>query len=391
MHSGTTSTLEVRGLSKIYFAAEDGLAGGIRDATFTLQPGTFFTLLGPSGCGKTTTLRSIAGLERPDTGSIRLGEETFFDSARGIAVPLNRRNIGMVFQSYAIWPHMTVFENVAFPLRVSRDRKYSGAETRKMVGDALTRVGLDGFEMRSATRLSGGQQQRVALARAIVKQPKLLLLDEPLSNLDATLRDEMRTELKRLQQEVGITTIYVTHDQAEALEMSDLVAVINKGDVVQMGPPQDIYNRPASAFVAGFVGATNLVRARVRREVDDKGLGSAVIDGAQEILCAFQQRLPADAEIAVSIRPEAVHMRALDAPERAGVNRLRGKVTLSGFLGNSVRYSVRVGERMFQIHSAPETVFDIGSDVFLDFAGTAALGVPLEAAAAPRPAAGAPG
>lgn len=378
MNKASTLTLEVTDLSKIYVVTEDSIAGGIREATFSLQPGTFFTLLGPSGCGKTTTLRCIAGLERPDRGIIRLGDEVLFDSTRGVAVPLNRRNIGMVFQSYAIWPHMTVFENVAFPLRVSKDRKYTSSETASMVGDALKRVGLDGFQSRSSTRLSGGQQQRVALARAIVRQPKLLLLDEPLSNLDATLRDEMRTELKRLQQQVGITTIYVTHDQAEALEMSDLVAVIDKGNVVQMGPPRDIYNRPISAFVAGFVGATNLVHGKVLREADDKGLGSVVIEGGQEIACAFQKKLPVDKEIAVSIRPETMDIKPLQSPERIGVNRLKGTVTLSGFLGNMIRYNVKVGERVFQINAGPETVFEIGTEVFLEFPRTAALGVPWE-------------
>lgn len=377
MNKASTSTLEVSGLRKIY-VTDDSIAGGIHEATFSLEPGTFFTLLGPSGCGKTTTLRCIAGLERPDRGVIRLGAEVLFDSARGVAVPLNRRNVGMVFQSYAIWPHMTVFENVAFPLRVSKDRKYTSSETASMVGDALKRVGLDGFQSRSSTRLSGGQQQRVALARAIVRQPKLLLLDEPLSNLDATLRDEMRTELKRLQQQVGITTIYVTHDQAEALEMSDLVAVIDKGNVVQMGPPRDIYNRPTSAFVAGFVGATNLVHGKVLREADDKGLGSVVIEGGQEIDCTFQKKLPVDKEIAVSIRPETMCIKPLQSPVRVDVNRLKGTVTLSGFLGNMIRYNVKVGERVFQISTGPETAFEIGTEVFLEFPRTAALGVPWE-------------
>ncbi|WP_448956320.1 ABC transporter ATP-binding protein [Labrys neptuniae] len=382
MNKASTMTLEVSGLSKIFFVADDSMSGGIREASFSLKPGTFFTLLGPSGCGKTTTLRCIAGLERPDRGVIRLGDETLFDDQRGIAVPLNRRNIGMVFQSYAIWPHMTVFENVAFPLRVAKDRKYGGAETKQLVDDALKRVGLDGLQTRSSTRLSGGQQQRVALARAIVRQPKLLLLDEPLSNLDATLRDEMRTELKRLQQQVGITTIYVTHDQTEALEMSDLVAVIDKGHVVQMAPPRDIYNRPTSAFVAGFVGATNLVRGKVRREANGSGLGTVTLEGGQEIVCAFHEVLPADKEIAVSIRPEAVTIRPSRELVRDGFNNLAGTVMLSGFLGNMIRYNVKVGERTFQINAGPETVFETGTEVVLEFPGSAALGVPWERAAA---------
>ena len=256
------ASLAVKGLNKVYHSAE-GPSGGVRDTSFVLEPGTFFTLLGPSGCGKTTTLRSIAGLETPDTGSIRLGEQVFFDAGRGINVPLNRRNIGMVFQSYAIWPHMTVFENVAFPLRVAKAERYDRATIKRMVGVALDTVGLGSFGDRSATRLSGGQQQRVALARAIVRQPRLLLLDEPLSNLDAALREDMRVELKRLQQQIGVTTIYVTHDQAEALNMSDRIAVINGGRIVQIGAPRDIYFRPCNSFVAGFVGATNLLHGVV--------------------------------------------------------------------------------------------------------------------------------
>jgi iron(III) transport system ATP-binding protein len=206
-------------LTKVYPARPGEYAGGIRDASIALQPGAFFTLLGPSGCGKTTTLRCIAGLETPDTGRIEVGGAPLFDSATGTSVPLHRRNIGMVFQSYAIWPHMTVFDNVAFPMRVSKDRKYSRDEIATGVGVALDSVGLGGYAQRSATQLSGGQQQRVALARAIVHRPKLLLLDEPLSNLDAALREDMRTELKRLQRDLGINAVYVTHDQSEALEI----------------------------------------------------------------------------------------------------------------------------------------------------------------------------
>src|ERR1039457_4380892 len=201
--------LSVGGLTKIYGDTTGAGAGGVRDFSFELPPGTFFTLLGPSGCGKTTTLRCIAGLERPDAGVIRVGDITLHDSETGTSVPMNRRGIGMVFQSYAIWPHMTVFENIAFPLRVAKDRRYGRDEIRELVDEALGTVGLDGYGGRQATRLSGGQQQRVALARAIVHRPQLLLLDEPLSNLDASLREEMRVELRRLQKQIGVTTIYV--------------------------------------------------------------------------------------------------------------------------------------------------------------------------------------
>lgn len=374
-----TSSLEVKGLSKTYANSEDGAVGGIREAGFALKSGTFFTLLGPSGCGKTTTLRCIAGLEQPDLGEIRLGTDVMFDAARGINVPLNRRNIGMVFQSYAIWPHMSVFENVAFPLRVSSERKFSGADIKTMVGEALRRVGLDGLEGRSSTRLSGGQQQRVALARAIVRRPRLLLLDEPLSNLDATLRDEMRTELKRLQQEVGITTVYVTHDQSEALEMSDLVAVIDKGRIAQMGTPRDIYFQPSNIFVAGFVGTTNLLPATAIRDAAPGTLASVVFDGQHEIACLTRQNVRRGEPIVVSIRPESISLAAPGTPPQPDASRLTGTVASIGFLGQTVRYGIRVGSKTLQVNTFPDKTFANGGSVTLDFKPEAAIGLPPDA------------
>ncbi len=255
--------LRVERLTKIFENSTDQIAGGIRDANFALAPGTFFTMLGPSGCGKTTTLRCIAGLETPDAGVISVDGRALFDGETKVNVPVEQRAVGMVFQSYAIWPHMTVAENVAFPLTVMKHRRYARAEIEAAVAKALAVVDLDGFQDRPAPRLSGGQQQRVALARAIVHEPRLLLLDEPLSNLDAQLRDEMRSELKRLQSKIGITTVYVTHDQSEALALSDQIAVIDQGRIRQIGSPQDIYFRPANPFVARFVGATNLLAGRL--------------------------------------------------------------------------------------------------------------------------------
>src|SRR5262252_8149787 len=277
--------LRVEGLTKIFDNSTDQIAGGIRDASFTLEPGTFFTLLGPSGCGKTTTLRCIAGLEMPDEGRIAVEGRVLFDAKAGVNVPVEQRSVGMVFQSYAIWPHMTVAENVAFPFTVSRQRRYSRAEIEEGVRRALAIVGLDGFQPRPATRLSGGQQQRVALARAIVHEPRLLLLDEPLSNLDAQLRDEMRGELKRLQSKIGITTVYVTHDQSEALALSDRIAVIEAGRISQIGSPQDIYFRPANPFVARFVGATNLLPGRLLEA--SGSTGEVEVLAGRRIRCAL--------------------------------------------------------------------------------------------------------
>src|SRR4051794_2010449 len=312
--------LTVRGLTKIYANRYDTHAGGVRDIDFTLPPGTFFTLLGPSGCGKTTTLRCVAGLERPDAGLITLGERVLFDGARNIAVPMNQRGIGMVFQSYAIWPHMTVFENIAFPLRVSKQRRYPREEIRKLVDQALSTVGLGGYGDRPATRLSGGQQQRVALARAIVHHPQLLLLDEPLSNLDASLREEMRAELRRLQQQIGITAIYVTHDQAEALAMSDVIAVMDHGRIVQFGEPRAIYFRPESEFVASFIGAANLLAGVAVATVAPGAVGRLRLDDGSEIGCMFPTGCNAGQPATASVRPESIAIAPSGAAAANGAN-----------------------------------------------------------------------
>jgi iron(III) transport system ATP-binding protein len=229
--------LQVENLRKQYVSFEGKPGGGVLGVGFEIEEGELFTLLGPSGCGKTTTLRAIAGLETPDTGRIRIGGIEMFNSETGKNVALYDRDIGMVFQSYAIWPHMSVFENAAYPLRVSRGQRHVERDIEKKVMIVLEMVGLGEFAKRPATQLSGGQQQRLALARAFTREPKLLLLDEPLSNLDAQLREQMRGELKRLQQETGVTAVYVTHDQAEALAISDRIAVMNKGRIAQIGAP----------------------------------------------------------------------------------------------------------------------------------------------------------
>src|SRR3954452_20010187 len=314
--------LRVERLTKIFDNSTDQIAGGIREASFTLEPGTFFTLLGPSGCGKTTTLRCIEGLETPDEGVIAVEGRTLFDAKARANVPVEQRSVGMVFQSYAIWPHMTVAENVAFPFTVSKRRRYSKAEIADGVRRALAIVDLDGFQERPATRLSGGQQQRVALARAVVHEPRLLLLDEPLSNLDAQLRDEMRSELKRLQSKIGITTVYVTHDQSEALALSDRIAVIDRGHITQIGTPHDIYFRPANPFVARFVGATNLLGGRLIATAD--GHGEVEVPDGRRIRCLVPQAIADPAAVSVSIRPENIRLLAAGAPAADGDNCLAG-------------------------------------------------------------------
>src|SRR5438270_3576619 len=253
----------IENLRKKFIAPGNVTVNAVDGISLGIETGKLVTLLGPSGCGKTTTLRCLAGLERPEAGRIVIGNETVFDSAKRIFVSPSDRGIGMVFQSYAIWPHMTVFENVAFPLRVARERKYSGAEIKDKVARALEMVRMSGYETRPATQLSGGQQQRLAFARGLVREPKILLLDEPLSNLDAKLREQMRVELKRLQKRLGITTVYVTHDQSEALALSDEIAVFSAGRIIQRGTPQDIYRKPMSQFVADFIGSANFLPGTV--------------------------------------------------------------------------------------------------------------------------------
>jgi iron(III) transport system ATP-binding protein len=362
---GADIMLEVRNLRKIYPNTGAGLSGGVRQADFTLEKGAFFTLLGPSGCGKTTTLRCIAGLERPDHGTIRVGDDVMFDGETHTEVQVNLRQFGMVFQSYAIWPHMTVFENVAFPLRVAKDRRFVAAEIANMVDCALDTVGLAGFGKRSATRLSGGQQQRVALARAIVRQPRLLLLDEPLSNLDAKLREEMRNELRRLQQQIGVTTVYVTHDQTEALELSDRIAVMQDGRIVQIGAPRDIYFSPCNAFVAQFVGSTNWLYGSLRETLPD-GLARFRLRNGAEIVCVAQQLAAIGLDFRISVRPEAISLAAA-TPALPETNRLHGRVVLAGFMGNITRFQVDVGGMLIQVYGSPTAAHAVGDEVAVDF------------------------
>jgi iron(III) transport system ATP-binding protein len=375
--------LTVENLTKIYHRGEQA-GGGIRDASFSLQPGAFFTLLGPSGCGKTTTLRCIAGLERPDDGVIRLADRVVFDVRQRVHVAMNERGIGMVFQSYAIWPHMTVFENVAFPLK-ARGGSLGRDEIRRRVEDSLRRVNLAGYGERNATMLSGGEQQRVAFARAIVGEPKLLLLDEPLSNLDAGLREEMRTELLRLQRTIGITTVYVTHDQTEALTLSDRIAVVDRGRILQVGPPTEIYLRPQSEFVARFVGSTNMLYGKVAGAASSQpGQQGGVLRievGLDKALgCIAPAGIGSGGEAAVSVRPEAIDIAPIaDAGRPAGdINELRGKVAASTFMGVNLRYDVCVAERILSVITPPRRVIGVGEQVVLRFPFESTVAVPPE-------------
>jgi iron(III) transport system ATP-binding protein len=349
-----------------------------QDVSIDVPEGHFFTLLGPSGCGKTTTLRSIAGLERPNAGEITVGDVVVYSAQRNIFVPPNQRGFGMVFQSYAIWPHMDVFTNTAFPLQVGK-KKYSRAEIDAKVMKVLAAVQLDHLRDREATKLSGGQQQRLALARALVMEPKLLLLDEPLSNLDAKLRELMRFELKRLQRELRITTVYVTHDQSEALALSHQIAVMNAGRIQQIGSPRDIYERPQTKFVADFVGTTNFVDGTVvAREAEDRYY---LIDTELGRLRSYSvDTVQVGDKVVLSIRPEDVRLsqQAL-AP---GQNVIEGVVDQKVFLGESLDWRVLVGGRTLLSRTHPTIYTHIGETLWAHI--DAAKCVAMPAAAEPH-------
>jgi iron(III) transport system ATP-binding protein len=307
--------------------------------SLTVRAGSLFTLLGASGCGKTTMLRSIAGLERPEAGQIRIDDVVVLDGERGVFVPPNKRKLGMVFQSYAIWPHMTVFENVAYPLKVRGVRR---REIARAVGQALETVQMSHLRDRSATMLSGGQQQRLALARATIGSPRLLLLDEPLSNLDAKLREHMRFELKRLQRDLGITTVYVTHDQAEALALSDEIAVMHEGRIVQRGTPREVYESPATAYVADFIGSANVLPAVIR---ESAGSGRESVVEIEGVTCRGMLRTDGSRGSAamVAVRPESIGLRRADGSVNGAVNVLPGVVKSSVFGGDSTDVLVECG------------------------------------------------
>jgi iron(III) transport system ATP-binding protein len=326
-------------------------AGGftaVNRISFSAEPGSFVTLLGPSGCGKTTTLRLLAGLERPTGGSIYIDGECMASAEARSFIPTHRRPIGMVFQSYAIWPHMTVAGNVAFPLRVRRPR-VPRAEVARRVDEALSLVGLADLGSRMSTELSGGQQQRVALARALIRQPKVLLLDEPLSNLDAELRERMRDEIREVQQRLGITTVFVTHDQAEALAMSDQVIVMDGGSIVETGLPQEIYNFPRRTFTAKFLGVSNNFTGTVSEADGD----TATITTAHGPLTARTAApLVAGREVRVAMRPDAftIHRR------EPGPDAWRGTVRFATYHGDSWLYHVDTGDQTIKIRATKEKI-----------------------------------
>lgn len=306
----------------------------VKDVSFAIEPGMFYSLLGPSGCGKTTTLRCVAGLERSNGGLISLDGALLSTGTEHVSP--DQREIGMVFQNYAIWPHMTVFANAVFPLQVSHMRVSKG-EARKRAMEALELVQLDHLAQRPATALSGGQQQRLALARALAHRPRLLLLDEPLSNLDAKLRDTMRNELRSLQRELGISALYVTHDQSEALSMSDRVAVMNQGTIVQEATPRELYDQPTDRFVADFVGRANMIPAVLRER---SGSGDGVVDAfGTRMVTPVPDGVSVGEDLTVTFRPESVRWHET-APEAANI--VPARVIRVEFLGEIVEYETEV-------------------------------------------------
>jgi iron(III) transport system ATP-binding protein len=346
----------VRGLVKEFGG---NAAPAVNDVSFDVEDGELLVLLGPSGCGKTTTLRMIAGLEEPDAGDIWLGSVLASSADRNVFLPTEKRNIGMVFQSYAIWPHMTVFDNVAYPLRV---RHAPRKLIQERVGATLELIGLTGFESRPATQLSGGQQQRVALARALVFEPRILLLDEPLSNLDAKLRVHMRTELKHLQEATGITSIFVTHDQAESMALADRIVVMNRGHIEQIGSPADVYERPRTRFVNDFVGSMNALQGVVSYVEDSR---VTLRCGEHEIrgLAATDMRLARGDTATATMRPEKLSILA-EADGRA-VNQWSARVVSAVYYGDHREYQVEIDDQPISLTTAASVNVARGTQVIV--------------------------
>jgi len=317
-------------VSKRFDHTMKGEVYAVREVSLVVAEGELLTLLGPSGCGKSTTLRMIAGFEEPSEGTISI------DDRDVTHVLPNQRGIGFVFQNYALFPHLSVFENVAYGLRVQRK---SGAEITRAVSEVLELVGLARYERQQPHQLSGGEQQRVALARAVVFQPKVLLFDEPLSNLDAKLRVEMREQIRALQKRIGITTVYVTHDQEEAMAISDRIAVMERGQVVQDGSAQELYYRPATEFVARFIGRTNLLKARIVSAAEIEIQGARI---------AFASGKPPDATVMIVVRPEMI---ALRPDGSAG-----GRIVQRTFLGEKTDYQVALGGTVLQVTTSGQSV-----------------------------------
>jgi len=338
--------ISIAGLRKSFQSADHPIAA-LRGVDLEVGQGEFFVLLGPSGSGKTTLLRSVAGLEKPDAGEISLNGNLVFSSSRRISKHPEERGIGMVFQSYAIWPHLSVAENIGLVLTHGRFRLPKG-EAQARIRHALSLVQLDDFESRPARLLSGGQQQRVALARALAVNPALLLMDEPLSNLDARLREEVRTNIKKLVSRLGITVLYVTHDQVEAMVLADRIAVMAHGEILQIGNPFALYRAPASSLVAEFFGSINWLRGQMlSRDRVETEIGTLVIQSPRQY----------EGDVVVGVRPEDVKLGIASAAE----NRLVGNVLAATFLGDQVTMEIKINEKTLMVKTSPDDAKPTGA------------------------------
>lgn len=356
--------IKIRHLSKFY-KTDRGPVKAVIDLSLDVDRGTFYTLLGPSGCGKTTTLRCVAGLENPESGEIYIDDKLVVSPEKKQFVPPHKRNIGMVFQSYAIWPHMDVFANVAFPLSQGK-QKFAKDVIREKVAKALNLVRLGGLEKRPSTQLSGGQQQRLALARALVNEPKLLLLDEPLSNLDAKLREEMRVEIKDLVRRLGITTLYVTHDQLEALAMSDTVNIMNNGELIQTDSPMNIYRRPKNKFVASFIGASNILEGTIEAYSGPKTIGK-INTTFGSFSCWLPDGVKQSDKVFLMGRPEDIELYTEKPPFSDNI--VEGEVKSVLFLGDSIDCRITVQDKPMHLKLAHDAkIGEIGSKVYIHIA-----------------------
>ena len=346
----------------------------LNGVSLTIDDGDFFTLLGPSGCGKTTLLRCIAGLEVPDSGEIRLGDTILFSSAARVNVPPNRRGLGMVFQSYAIWPHLDAAGNVAYPLTVGgRRRLYSRAEVERRVAELLDLIRIGHLARRKATMLSGGEQQRLAVARALVMEPPVLLLDEPLSNLDTQLRQDLRVELIRIQKTLGLTSVYVTHDQSEALAMASSVAVMRDGIIEQVGTPQESYDYPRTRFVASFLGSANLLEARIVA-ARTGGMENGTECFRFDVETDWGARVPAFGRVpfnvgdrvTAALRSEGVRLAPRPDDRDRAADPWAAVVETAQFLGDAVEYRLKVGARLLRARCDRAKQFRAGDPVLIE-------------------------
>ena len=341
--------LKVNNLSKSF-----GKVKAVREVTFEATEGKVLSLLGPSGCGKTTTLRCIAGFENPDRGEI------YLDNRKITSIPPEKRGIGMVFQNYALWPHMTVYGNLAFGLQI---RKVPKPEIDKIIKKVLSMVQLEGYENRYPRQMSGGQQQRIAMARALVFEPEIMLLDEPLSNLDAQLREEMRFEFTELQKKLGITAVYVTHDQAEALVISDKIVILNQGEIVQSGSPKEIYSNPKNKFVAGFIAVTSFINGRIDSFTEEKKKVIVKTDDGL-VIHGFNNSFDIGQKVSVAMRMNVIKfIQDENRGDKNTVNIFKGKIIQSSYLGNIIDYKIRMGKWEIRTNAEAKYDFKLGEEV----------------------------